>query len=597
MVVLTGCADFLRPCDYVIPSFLKSSRGPDPLDTYLRPAREKLLRNLLRSFVIIGGIACSAAVATYIWNGVYALALFYGLFYCAFVILAQYDSASFEFKRLLPIILLLVLLGIEYVYFGSTPFANTLIYSLVVFSGLIYGTRVALVGLSLAFTLIGIRAYQGFYFTQTVQFSTDIEGWFSPLVAQFGLIALTVTAISIMFRQMQYALIDKHQLINDLQQEINDREQAQAALKLSEEQFDQLFQQSKDAVALADVDTGSLLLANNAAETLFDLDQEMLKARPLGELIQLKGSPPGDHLAVDDASDLAAEVIISRADGEERIAEMSSSIVEGGLSFLMFRDITERKKLEEQVAQAQKMEAVGQLAGGIAHDFNNSLQVIIGFCELAKMKIKDGPGSNEIDKVYDSGKRSQKLVAQLLAFSRRQQLATRPIDLNEAAGESLDLIKRLLGDHITLQFDSAEQALPIRGDRNQLEQVLLNLCINARDAINDNGILRISLNETLLTPEFCRQNPWGKPGIYACLTVADNGCGMPDKVREKVFEPFFTTKEAGKGTGLGLSSVLGIVQQHEGFVHLESEASQGTTFTVYIPLLEQKTDLTEQDTR
>lgn len=572
----------------MIPPIIKAKREPDPLDAFLLPARERLLTNVLRFFIVIGGIACTTAVTTYVLQGIYPLALFYGLFYCGFVILARWESASFAFKRLLPIVLLSVLLSVEYIYFGSTPFSNTLIFALVVFTGLMYGVKGALLVLGVGLALVLGRAWNGYYFIPEVQFPTDFASLLSPIISQFGLIAMTVAAIYVMFSQMQQIMAEKHELIDHLQQEIKDREEAQAALRLSEEQFDQLFQQSKDAVLFVSLDTGNILLANSAAQTLTGLDDETLKTRRIGELIQLRDPSQPYNETLASSSDLTGEVTISRNDEEERIAEMSSSIVEDGLRFLMFRDVTERKKLEEQVAQAHKMEAVGQLAGGIAHDFNNSLQVIIGFCELAQMKLKGGPGAEEIDKVYDSGKRSQKLVAQLLAFSRRQQLETRPMDLNEVAEESLDLVRRLLGNNIILKFDNAEQSLMVRGDRNQLEQVLLNLSINARDAITDNGTLLISLSEALLTPEFCRQNPWAKPGVYACLTVADTGCGMPERIKEKVFEPFFTTKQAGKGTGLGLSSVLGIVQQHDGFMHLESEANQGTTLDVYLPLLDQE---------
>jgi len=571
----------------VISRFRQSRRELNPLDAFLMPARERLLRNLLRFFIVIGGVACSVAVSTYVLQGVYPLALFYGLFYCGFVVLARWEAASFAFKRLLPIVLLTVLLAVEYTYFGSTPFSNTLIYALVVFTGLMYGIGVALAALSIGLVVVGARAWQGYYFTPQVDFPTDFPSLLSPIISQFGLIAMTVAAIYVMFRQMQQIMADKHELIEHLQKEIEDREKAQAALKLSEEQFDQLFQHSNDAVIFVDRESDSIVLANRAAERLTSLDAETLKHQRLADLVRDNHSRFALGESESDSVDLPEELVFSREDGELRPAQVSSSIVEGGLRFLMLRDITERKKLEEQVAQAHKMEAVGQLAGGIAHDFNNSLQVIIGFCELAQLKIQGGPGSEEIAKVYDSGKRSQHLVAQLLAFSRRQQLETRPLDLNEATEESLHLVRRLLGENIQLKFDGAEQSLMIHGDRNQIEQALLNLCINARDAINDNGTLRIGLGEALMTAQFCKQHPWAQPGSYACLTVADTGCGMPDNVREKVFEPFFTTKQEGKGTGLGLSSVLGIVQQHDGFVHLDSETGHGTTIDVYFPLIEQ----------
>jgi PAS domain S-box-containing protein len=560
----------------------------DPLDNFLLPVRQHLLGNLLRYFVIFAGIACSIAFVDQLVLGNVLLALIYVSIYVGFVLVARNARLGFSMSRLVPVMLLLVVLALEFVYFGTTALSFTLIYAVVVFTGLMYGIRAALISLGLAFLLVSFRYWTG-YFADNPDVPLDLEffrsflRWLAPTVGQMALIAMTVAAVYVMFRELQNSLAEKHGLIEDLQTEIARREQAQDALKLSEEQFDRLFEKSQDAVLFINNHSGAILLANPAAEKLTGLQHDELLQRPLA-MLSGNASDSLETILQQAALPGVTTLTLEHSDGSQRDTEVTVTKVESDISFIILRDITEKKRLEAQLAQTHKLEAIGQLAGGIAHDFNNSLQVIIGFCELARIKLKGKEGSNELEKIHESGQLAQKLVSQLLAFSRRQHLESRPMDLSRAVEESLHLVQRIIGENIILQHSGPDHPLQIVADRTQIEQVILNLCINARDAIHENGSISIELREVNLDEQFCQRQDEARAGAYARLSIIDTGCGMDASTREKIFEPFYTTKEAGKGTGLGLSSVLGIVQQHDGFVTVSSEPGQGSRFDVYLPL-------------
>lgn len=254
------------------------------------------------------------------------------------------------------------------------------------------------------------------------------------------------------------------------------------------------------------------------------------------------------------------------------------------------RDVTERKEAEEglkrsqeQLRQAQKMEAVGRLAGGIAHDFNNVLTAIFGYTDLLIDQFGvDDPRRSDIVEIRRSAERAASLTRQLLAFSRKQVMQPRLLDLNDVILSVERLLERLVGDDVVVQLDLARNLVPVRADPGQIEQVLMNLVANARDAMPEGGQLTVSTRNER-TEDVLPDRPGLAPALYAVLSVADNGTGVPVALREHVFEPFFTTKEMGKGTGLGLATVYGIVKQTGGGVYLESVEGQGTTFLVYLP--------------
>jgi PAS domain S-box-containing protein len=234
----------------------------------------------------------------------------------------------------------------------------------------------------------------------------------------------------------------------------------------------------------------------------------------------------------------------------------------------VLRDITERRVLEEQLRQAQKMEAVGQLAGGIAHDFNNLLTVIAGYGEIARRRIGAGPGLNELGEIQRAAERATDLTRQLLAFARRQVLETVLLDLNEVVGGLVPMLGRLIGEDIEIAMLAGPDLAPVLADRAQLEQVVINLAINARDAMPDGGTLAIETGTT---------------GEHVRLSVSDTGTGIEPDVLERIFEPFYTTKDVGFGTGLGLATVHGIVTQSGGRVEVASDPGLGSTFTVLLP--------------
>jgi PAS domain S-box-containing protein len=253
----------------------------------------------------------------------------------------------------------------------------------------------------------------------------------------------------------------------------------------------------------------------------------------------------------------------------------------------MVTDITERKKLENQLHQAQKMEAVGQLAGGIAHDFNNILSAILGYGSLLQMKIEENdPLRSYVDQIIASSHRAAHLTHSILAFSRKQIINLMPVDLNEIIGRVEKLLVRIIGEDIELKTGMNGDVLLITADTGQIEQVLINLCTNARDAMPQGGFLMIETRLMECDELFVKAHPYAKPGTYAMVSVSDTGIGMDDGTKEKIFEPFFTTKEVGRGTGLGLSIVYGIIKQHGGYINVYSESGKGTTFKLYFPILE-----------
>lgn len=264
--------------------------------------------------------------------------------------------------------------------------------------------------------------------------------------------------------------------------------------------------------------------------------------------------------------------------------EKADSVL-GGLVGVML-DITDRKRLEKQLQQSQKIEAVGHLAAGIAHDFNNILTAIIGYANLLQMKMKDDdPLKNSIDQILVLTDRAESLTKNLLTFSSDQTVALEAIDMNEVVLNLEKFLARVIGENIEFKTEISERELPVMADSSQIEQVLMNLSTNARDSMPKGGLLKIKTEMIEMDREFLDKNGYGKEGMYALISISDTGMGMDDLIKESIFEPFFTTKDVGKGTGLGLSVVYGIIKQHNGYINVESEKGKGTTFRIYLPLV------------
>lgn len=246
-------------------------------------------------------------------------------------------------------------------------------------------------------------------------------------------------------------------------------------------------------------------------------------------------------------------------------------------------DISERKQLEEQFRQSQKMEAIGQLAGGVAHDFNNLLTVIIGYSDMFLAQNTDARSSRLISNVRHAGERAKALTQQLLAFSRKQLLEPAILDLNAVINDISKILRRLISENIVLSLTLTPGISRVKIDPHQIEQVVINIAVNARDAMPDGGHFSIHTQDVELDASYCHLHPECKPGRYVRLSMSDTGCGMAPAVRARIFEPFFTTKGPGKGTGLGLSTVFGIIKQSDGQIQVYSEAGLGTSFKIYLP--------------
>ena len=280
------------------------------------------------------------------------------------------------------------------------------------------------------------------------------------------------------------------------------------------------------------------------------------------------------------------EVDISCKDGGIRRAQTSASVCSDRL-LIVFNDFTERTRLENELRHAQKLEVVGQLAGGVAHDFNNIIQGVLGFIGLSQdPTLSNTDRDLFLREAMSAAKRASQLTRQLLAFGRRQAMHMEDTQLPDLISNLLKLLRRLIGEHIDVQFIAGVEVGNVFCDRTQVEQVLINLCVNSRDAMPKGGRISIRIENCSISAAFKRSNPWARIGRYVLLTVSDTGTGMDKPTQERVFEPFFTTKPKDKGSGLGLAVVYGIVRQHEGMIRLQSELGQGTTFRIYLPVMD-----------
>ncbi len=370
-------------------------------------------------------------------------------------------------------------------------------------------------------------------------------------------------------------------------QDIDERKRTEADLALRSAAIEK----SLNGFDIVDAD-GRFRYANQAYLDMWGYDDldDLMRTTPVQHCADPR-TPTRIIAALEAEGEVSLEFTARRKDGStfevwmvaQRILDEDGRPLYLGTSI----DISERRDLEAQLLQAQKMEAVGQLAGGVAHDFNNLLQVINGHAEMALEGLAAGhPAQASVREVLGAGERSARLVAQLLAFSRRQVIAPEDLDLNDVVSGALDLIRRSLGERIQIQWLPGHQLGNVRADRIQVEQVIMNLCLNGRDAMPAGGELVIETENVSFDAEYCRHHAWARPGRYVLLSVTDTGTGMPPEVVERIWDPFFTTKEPGKGTGLGLSTVYGIVRQHDGLVHVYSEPERGTTLEVYLPQVE-----------
>jgi two-component system, cell cycle sensor histidine kinase and response regulator CckA len=372
---------------------------------------------------------------------------------------------------------------------------------------------------------------------------------------------------------------------------IRERTQAQVALQQSEERYRDLLENANDLIH-SYLPDGRILYANRAWKTTLGYtDDEVAKLR-VNDVIhpdsQAAWAEQMDQLFRGEHSDKAEIILITR-DGRKILGEASRSckLVDGKPAFIrsIIRDMTERRQLEEQIRQTAKMEAIGQLAGGVAHDFNNLLTVILGYGQILHETV--GPHEREyVAEILKSSDRAASLTRQLLAFSRRQIMTPQAIDLNVIVSNMEKMLKRLIGENYELSTSQKASLGKVKADPGQIEQVILNLIVNARDSMPNGGKITLETADVDLDEAYSRTHVTVIPGPYVMLAVSDTGVGMDAATQARIFEPFFTTKELGKGTGLGLSTVYGIVKQSSGNIWVYSEVGRGSTFKVYFPRIE-----------
>jgi two-component system, cell cycle sensor histidine kinase and response regulator CckA len=401
------------------------------------------------------------------------------------------------------------------------------------------------------------------------------------------------SALTEKWRLMQQTRATSEDMVRMVNQTIGEREKSAAALRESQAHQSAIIESSEDAIISQALD-GTIISWNLAAKTIFGYSAQeaigksilmLLPPERLGEEPQIQARMAREGYVHN------FETIRVRKDGKRidisgtisPIKDDSGKIV--GVSKIA-RDITERKQLEEQFRQSQKMEAVGQLAGGVAHDFNNLLTVINGYSDLLLTADDLSPKQDEfLKEIYAAGERGAQLINQLLTLSRKRAIRLQTLSLNDLVNETAKMLSRLIGENITLHVSDPPALPPILADAGMIQQVILNLAVNSRDAMPRGGQLDIGAEAVLLDEAHAAQIPKGRAGNFICLSVQDNGCGMPPETLAHLFEPFFTTKGPGKGTGLGLANVFGIVKQHQGWITVESCLGKGTTFRVFLPIV------------
>jgi PAS domain S-box-containing protein len=382
-----------------------------------------------------------------------------------------------------------------------------------------------------------------------------------------------------------------------LQNEVDERQRSDQALRDSEVRYRLLFLGNPHPMWVYDRQGLAFLAVNEAAVQLYGYAAEEFMSMTLRDIW------PSDEVPslLEDVATDRPEMIAPREwrhvrkDGTLVAVEIASHTLQFAgrdAALVLATDVTRRKQLEKQLRQSQKMEAIGQLAGGVAHDFNNLLTAIMGYSQLMRRRLAaDSPALRDTDEILKAAERAAGLTRQLLAFSRQQVLEPKVLDLNAIVTDLDKMLRRLIGEDIDLVTATAEGLGRVKADPGQLEQVLMNLVVNARDAMPEGGKLTIETANVDLDEGYAQERVELRPGRYVMVAVSDTGCGMSPEVTAQIFEPFFTTKEQGKGTGLGLSTVHGIVKQSEGHIEVYSEPGHGTTFKVYLPRVEGAADM------
>ena len=390
-------------------------------------------------------------------------------------------------------------------------------------------------------------------------------------------------------------------LYTSIMRDITVRKEAEENLKL----FRAMVENTSEGVQLTRIRDEMIVYSNPALEKMFGYEPDGLVGQHVGQIYAAddQGTDEFLHQMNDDLVRQGlwrGEVRARRKDGSIFWCRIRTSTFDhprfGEVWVSVHEDITDhvrveeqRRWLEEQLRQAHQLESIGQLAGGVAHEFNNLLVVIGGHLGFALEELDDGSTvKDDLEQAQAAAERAAALTHKLLAFSRRQVLETADVDLNEVVDELRTMLRTAVTEHVAMEFEPGDELGTVHVDVRQIEQVVLNLCVNARDAMPEGGTILIRTENVELDQPFCRRHPWARPGSYVLLKVADTGAGMEPAVAERIFEPFFTTKEEGAGTGLGLAMVHGVVQQHNALLNVVSEPGKGSTFSIYLPRVDRE---------
>lgn len=378
--------------------------------------------------------------------------------------------------------------------------------------------------------------------------------------------------------------------LSDITWEIVRSKRAEDALIESEKRYRRLFESAKDGILILDADTGQVVDVNPFLSRLLGYSHSAFLGKHLWEIGPFKDIDSSKKVfkaLLDNEYIRYEDLPLETADGHIVDVEFVSNVYlvdQRKVIQCNIRDITERRKLEARFQQAQKMESVGRLAGGVAHDYNNMLSVIIGYTELAMDKVNPSlPLYADLKEILDAAGRSAEITRQLLAFARKQVISPRVLAVNEIVEAMSKMLRHLIGEDIDLVWQPGADLWPVKMDPSQIDQILANLCVNARDAIAGVGKLTMETHNVTFDEAYCADHAGFIPGEFVLLAVSDDGCGMDKEILDNIFEPFFTTKDVSHGTGLGLATVFGIVKQNNGFINVYSEPGTGTTFRVYLP--------------
>ena len=573
--------------------------------------RAHILFTVLGTSLVLGVFAFAAAMTLVVSDGIFGLALVDIVVYGLAAYLFFSKRRRYEFRSI-GTLTMGYITGLAVIFFlGPLSGGPIWLFAFAVLSGVLLGFRWALISLVLNFATLSVMnalVLSGLWEVR-FPFFTSPQSMVSSLInftVLMAVLALSVAALvhGLVFqsrKQKEAARHLKHerrQLIHakeKLEAEIREKQVAQQMLSESEEKYRRLFELESDAIILSDNRSGEIIEANEAAVKLYGYGRNELLAM---KLVDLSNEPEIMRQAIDDQPHEIPMQYQRTKGGHVFPVEMTLSHLpwEGrSANIAAIRDISfrvkaenERRHLERELFQARKMESLGTLAGGIAHDFNNILFMITGNAELLMEDIpKTDPGYVHLSAIKRAGMRAAGIVSQLLNYSRKTEISIRPLDAVHLIAEAVDFLRSTIPATIELKKKLPDHPIIIAADAAQLNQVMMNLCSNAAQAMEDNGgVLEISVEATELDESAVRRLPELAPGQYLRIMVGDTGPGMAEEVLARIFDPYFTLKEVGKGVGMGLTIVAGIVKNHNGAVAVDSQVGQGARFSLYFPIVE-----------